>query len=305
MKNKTIILITALCNIFICCRQKSNTEKYPCTHHPYEKLLVFHAGNTFTNCAGNMLTEEFTDLSSWNIRCSPPNQLWEPCAFDTENIQCVNGQLHLKTYSKYPGSGNEWDYYHGGQVTSKRQDFSPEMNATYSCIMKPSKEWGVVNAIFLQYIDTINLRNIDRCNLNNHEIDIEIIRYDETQLKCMFSSWTRAYHYLPGEVQPAYIDPSYDRIHCASYLLLPLSYADSFHKYSLTWSKEKIDFYIDDQLASTHSKSQDSLNVIPFHPSSLRINAWIAGWANNGNKVPAGTIGECIVDKVCITYEKP
>ena len=273
-----------------------------CTYHPPSIEFPFHPATAIKECKGNIWNEDFSDLSSWYPRTTKPFYYFEGCAFDPDNVSTKKGTLKVKAYSTFKKKGNSWDHYFGGQVTTK-QKFSPAQNATFSCIMKPSGEWGIVNAFFMHDLDDDSLRSTDRCYENNHEIDIEIIRYDEKHLQCNFTTWKRAYQYLPGEDAPEYMSQKYDRINCSSYVLLPLSYSNEFHKYGFKWSEEKIEFFIDDQMVSVHSKNDPVLNVIPTHTTSLKINTWIGDWANAGKPVPDGTLGICEVKSVCVNLE--
>lgn len=264
-----------------------------CTYHndPAYKLQ-FVESKAITDCEGNYWNDDLDNLNNWDKRTNKANELFEPCNFLPENVELDNGVLRIHAYSK----GKTGDDYYGGQITSKPV-FGPEQDATYSCIMKPSIEYGIVNAFFFHWMG--DLKSTDRCEENNHEIDIEITRDSETHLRCAFTTWRRAQHYFATKQPvPDYESPEYDRIACTSYILLPISYAESFHKYGIKWSKERIDFYVDDKVVSTHKTDDPVLKVVPTNPSHIKINTWVANWANKPQD--RDVKGYCEVKKVCV-----
>jgi beta-glucanase (GH16 family) len=260
-----------------------------------------------TKCSENSVwQDDYDDLAHWTKISTYPKEYYEDCAFTPGNVGNESSVMKLTARSSYKGIGAAGDFYYGGQVTSD-QTFSAAQDYTLSCIMKPSGANGVVNAFAVRDRQVIALRSEDRCDENDHEIDMEIVNDTSGMLSCTFTTWVRAYNCMRNEDDNEhcadYSEPDNDRINCSSYVLLPRSFAESFHKYGFRWTTTSVVFMIDDSVVSIHDRSLQVLNVVPTREANITISTWVANaaWTGPGEVVPNGTVGVCEVDAVCVT----
>jgi len=259
----------------------------------FENEVFYHKPVLY--CQGDALVESFKSnvWNKWEKRETAFRELYENAAFESKNVWIDNNVLKLK--AKYGGYDGECKYEYGGQITYKLEYFHPDEEYTYSIIMKPTSQAGVVSAFFVHYIDG-NTRNPTTCK-NNHEIDIEVIKMNNGELRVYFTTWTRARNAWGKDGIPCRWNNEKwnDRQHETNYIVLDERYTQEFHKYSFKWTKSKVEFYIDDVFIVAHE------TVVPNHPCPLRINTWAnLGWAGlplNTSHFEAVTE----VKKVCVS----
>ncbi|ODS37287.1 MAG: hypothetical protein A7316_01845 [Candidatus Altiarchaeales archaeon WOR_SM1_86-2] len=247
------------------------------------------------DCEGDVLNEDFSGQdawSRWEKRDTDFRELYENASFLPGNVG-ITDVLNLKaSYDGKDGSGCRLEY--GGQVTYKPGEFSPDDEYTFSAIMKPTSQEGVVSAFFIHFIDG-DTSDPGVCQ-NNHEIDIEVIKMADGELRAYFTTWTRAVKVWGGASGCEWIPEKWDdRQQEVNYIVLDERYAREFHRYSFKWMRDRIEFYIDDRFIVSHE------TVIPFHSAPLRINTWAnLGWAGLPDETPS-FIGSTEVKKVCIS----
>ncbi len=278
-----------------------------CTFHPDAVYHGEYVTQAQTACGeSSVWHDDFDNLDQWTKRATSPMERYEDCVFETGAVDFHDGILTLTARSAYEGNGVPGDYYFGGQVRST-QSYSADHDYTISCIMKPSGEDGVVNAFGVSELQSGELRNPDRCYENRHEIRVEISHDVSGMLRCTFSTWLREYQCMRGETENVHCADvqhrDHDRIECSSYVLLPNSYAASFHKYGFSWTPSSVQFMIDDSVLSVHDENLSLLRIVPTHDAGIWVGAWIAdrAWNGPGSSVANGTTGTCEVDAVCVS----
>lgn len=259
-----------------------------------------------TDCSGDIVFEFNNENSTFCNNSNTSNYCWikkrgsRPAEFFPENVEIKNGVLKLRGSIKEVA--DEYKGY-GGQILLCKRVFSPEESYTFSIIMKPTFERGIISAFFVYY-------NTDLCNEdlpcnkdllcnnnhentnqhicdNNHEIDIEILKLKEKdgeeELYAYFTTWTR------------YIDKQ-DARKESSYIILDDKFTKEFHKYSFRWLPDRVEFYIDDQLIITHK------TIVPYHSAELFISTYgHPEWTGVNSEVE----GITEVEKVCISRLQP
>jgi len=260
----------------------------------FEGVQFYH--EPVLDCGGNVLNEDFSGgdvLSRWQKRDTGFRELYENASFLPDNVEVTGGMLKLKaSYEGRNSSGCRLEY--GGQVTYKPGEFSPDDECTFSVIMKPASQKGAVSAFFVHFIDGDT--SDPRVCQNNHEMDIEVIKMADGELRAYFTTWTRAVKVWGGASGCEWIPEKWnDRQQEVNYIVLDERYAREFHKYSFKWMRDRAEFYIDDRFIVSHER------VIPFRPAPLRINTWAnLGWAGLPDETPSFTCAAQI-KKVCIS----
>lgn len=231
------------------------------------------------DCQGDVINENFTNLQNWSKRITPARAIFENASFQDAAVRLNNGNLELVGGFYYYEQDPRCLQEGGGQVEYTLRQFSPDDEYTYSIIMKPTSQAGIVSAFFIHRIDE-NTNNPSVCK-NNHEIDIEVIKYGQDadptlrgKLYIYFTSWTRALNsWGMGNNPCQWNDQKWDDRQQETHgIQLDDRYTNEFHKYSFTWKRNRIDFFVDDNVVVTHTK------VVPDKPGPLKINTW----ANHG-----------------------
>ena len=227
-----------------------------------------------TESEGDIYSHSFESLKNWEKRKTKPRVLFENAEFSPDNVTIKNNILNITVGYLKEKSTNCIDEF-GGQVQFTKSIFSPGDEYTYSAIMKPTDKPGVVSAFFLHLIDK-NTNNPGYCK-NNNEIDIEVVKYGHEadpslrgKIFAYFTSWTRALNPWGYKGDPCAADPAtWDQRQRESHgIQLDERFTKEFHKYSFTWKKNEILFYIDDKFMARHTK------IIPQKKCPLKINVW-------------------------------
>lgn len=223
---------------------------------------------------GDIYSHTFESLQNWEKRKTAQRVLFENAEFSPDNVSIKNNILIIKAGYLKEKSGKCIDEF-GGQVKFTKRNFGPADKYTYSAIMKPTNEPGVVSAFFMHLIDE-NTNNPGFCK-NNNEIDIEVVKYGPEadpslrgKIFAYFTSWTRALNPWGYKGEPCAADPAaWDQRQRESHgIQLDERFNKEFHKYSFTWKKDEILFYIDNKFMARHTK------VIPQKECPLKINVW-------------------------------
>lgn len=152
----------------------------------------------------------------------------------------------------------------GGQFTVAKQKDSPTLTSQWfihfgrvEVLMKSARGQGIVSSIVIQS-DTLD------------EIDWELIGGNETHVqtnyfgKAVTTPYNRALWHPVKE---------------------PM---DRFVNYTVDWTKQKIDFYIDDEIVRTllydECTHEEKGNIFPQTPAFVRIGVWSGGDVENNNQ---------------------
>lgn len=208
--------------------------------------------DTFT-C--DLLTNNFGDAQSSISGYWYPRDTTEPGGpgnnlFPVGNVGVTeDGRLQLSVKGYDEGE----NYVHeGGQLATITAD---RHFARYRVKMKPVTEAGVVTAFFTYMYD-------DSLDDNNHEIDVEILKESDGIIRCYFTTWR--------DYDPAGLATDKE----SSFVELDEEFAAEFHTYGFDWFYDRVDFYIDGEIKSTHS------TTVPDELGYLMVNAWPApDWA--------------------------
>jgi hypothetical protein len=252
-----------------------------------------------TTCAGNLLQEEFQDLRSWGLRTTAARELYENASFEPSAVSVSGGKLSI-TASIGKGDGTGCLDEHGGQVTYATREFAASDGALFEAIMKPSGSKGVVSAFFAHRIDG-STRSPTTCQ-NNHEIDVEVIRMADGELRAHFTTWIHSRN-VWSPCGPSVCEQGFnleywnDRQQESNYVVLGERFASEFHKYGFRWTPKAVEFFIDGELLVTHRV------VVPAGPAPLKINTWFAqAWACKGKcRCDVSTSGTAEVEQVCVS----
>lgn len=252
-----------------------------------------------TTCAGNVLQEDFQDLRSWALRTTAPRELYENASFAPPAVSVGGGKLSIMaSFGKGDGTGCLDE--HGGQVTYTPREFSASDGALFEAIMKPSGSKGVVSAFFAHRIDG-DTKHPTSCQ-NNHEIDMEVIRMANGELRAYFTTWIHSRN-VWSPCGPSACDQGFtleywdDREQESNFVVLGDRFASEFHKYGFRWTPKAVEFFIDGEPIVTHRA------VVPSGPVPLKVNTWFAeAWACAG-KCPCdvSTSGTAEVEQICVS----
>jgi hypothetical protein len=258
-----------------------------------------------TSCRNIIVQEEFETLNRWEKRCTAARELFENASFDPDNVTVANGRLYIRSWLESE-SGDCRDE-RGGQVTYKERSFSPADNATFSVVMRPASVSGTVSAFFVHFIEG-DMHDLSRCDDekaeikdtcdNNAEIDIEVVRVTDDKgkdrLRAYFSTWRRALR--PWKSCGEWDKDKWERRRQeVNFVELDDKFGEDFHKYSFRWTRDAVDFFIDDKPVARHRC------VVPQHAAPLRINAW----ANKGWSGKYQEKGTTVVERVCVEAPPP
>ncbi|HYV45072.1 MAG TPA: glycoside hydrolase family 16 protein [Myxococcaceae bacterium] len=250
-------------------------------------------------CTGNLLQEEFQDLRAWSPRSTAARELYENASFEPPAVSVSGGKLAI-TASFGKGDGTGCLDEHGGQVTYAAREFAASDGALYEAIMKPSGEKGVVSAFFAHRIDGSTKRPTT-CQ-NNHEIDVEVIRMADGELRVYFTTWIHSRSVWspcgPSVCEQGFNDAYWDdRQQESNFAVLSDRFASEFHAYGFRWTPQAVEFLIDGELLATHRV------VVPSGPMPLKVNTWFAqAWACRG-KCPCtvAASGTAEVERICVS----
>lgn len=230
--------------------------------------------NPIAECNGDILSESFSNLNTWQKRKTKARKLFENASFSPNDVNLKKGILILKAdYNKIEPTGCIDES--GSQIEYTGKMFSPKDGYTYSIIMKPTDKAGIVSAFFVHRVDE-NTNDSSYCQ-NNNEIDIEVVKYGPNadpslkgKLFAYFTSWTRALNPWGYKGNPCAADPAAwnQRQRESHGIQLDERFTKEFHKYSFTWKSNEINFYIDDVFMVKHTK------IIPLKECPLKINTW-------------------------------
>lgn len=196
------------------------------------------------------------DSSAWSYAVGGKgygnNELQYYTHADTNNVFIKNGKLHIRTL-KQTKDNNAY--------TSARLISSGKQNFTYGRIevrAKLPKGRGTWPAIWMLSEDIAKV-GWPACG----EIDImEHVGYDSGQIHGTIHS--TAYNHMKDTQKGKSI--SIENVF------------DQFHNYSVEWTKEKIDFYVDDQLYNTIINEHLSSAEWPFDkPFYIILNVAVGG----------------------------
>ena len=285
----SIIISTFFMNGFIF--ENTRTQNCKPTNDQSITLPGIFNHKPVTECSGDILLKSFENLKGWKKRKTKARELFENASFSKSNVNINNNILNLSAgFSKVTKAGCIDEK--GSQVSYAGRKFSPKDEFTYSVIMKPTNKAGVVSAFFVHLIDD-NTNNPLFCN-NNNEIDIEVVRYGPEahpslrgKLFAYFTSWKRALSPWGYKGDPCSADPaSWDQRKRESHgILLNDRFTREYHKYSFTWKKNEIKFYIDDTFIVKHTK------VIPQKECPLKLNTWaVQGWLGYSKNKPFNAV---------------
>ena len=152
----------------------------------------------------------------------------------------------------------------GGKFTVAKQKDSPTLTSQWfihfgriEVHMKAARGQGIVSSIVIQSDDL-------------DEIDLELIGGNETHVQSNYFG-------------KAVTDP-YDR-----FVWHPVNNPmDNFINYTVDWTKEKIDFFVDQVLVrtllATEAVHEEKGDIFPQTPSFVRIGVWSGGDLDNNNE---------------------
>lgn len=286
---KIILFALIFSSFFMKNTSIKKSTQYKCipTNDPTIMLDGVFNHEPITECEGDIYYKSFEDLNGWVKRETKSRELFENSSFSNSNVIIKNGVLNLKAgFNKATNNGCVDEF--GSQVTLQNKKFGPIDGFTYSAIMQPTEKSGIVSAFFVHLIDE-NTNDPNVCN-NNNEIDIEVVKYGSEvhpslkgKLFAYFTSWQRAIRPWGYKDNSCAADPNaWDQRKRESHgIELNERFVKEFHKYSFTWTKSEIKFYIDDVFITKHTKS------IPQVACPLKINSWASqGWLGySKNKV--------------------
>jgi len=289
---KVILITFILSSIFMNDNSIKNSNKNNCepTNDQTITLPGVFDHKPIAECEGDIYYKSFENLDGWELRNTEARELFENPSFSSSYVKIKNNILNLSAGLNSISNYDCVDEY-GSQVKLQNKKFSPVNGYTYNIIMKPTDKPGIVSAFFVHLIDE-NTNNPNVCN-NNNEIDIEVVKYGleahpslRGKLFAYFTSWQRAIKPWVYKGNSCSADPNaWDQRRRESHgIELNERFIKEFHKYSFTWTKTEIKFYIDDTFVVEHTK------IVPQKECPLNINSWASqGWLGySKNKVFEG-----------------
>jgi beta-glucanase (GH16 family) len=189
-----------------------------------------------------------------------------------ENVRVVDGKLFIEAHAK------------NGKITSARIHAAGKGDIQYGRIdvrAKLPEGQGTWPAIWMLPSDPftyasncdpdIDWQGNDECDAwpNSGEIDImEHVGYDQNVVHGTVH--TKAYYWVNGEQRKASIKAP--------------SVSQEFHVYTMQWSAERIDVFLDEVLYFTYLKQTEDWQAWPFdHPFHLILNVAVGGgWGGAG-----------------------
>ena len=235
------------------------------------KLSVFHT-LPLLSLFTTTFAQTFTDCDPTKKTC-PPNQ-----GLGTSNysIDFTNNMMSDNVWNNTAGSINYGT--DGAQFTIKQRGDAPTVKSRFyiffgqvEVIMRAAKGVGVVSSIVLQSDDL-------------DEVDWEWIGGN--------SSYVQTNYFGKGNTT------SFDRAvwHDVS------NPQEEWHNYTVDWSKEKLDWYIDGQIIRTlkYEEANGGHNF-PQTPCDVRLGIWAGGDPKNPNGTIEWSGGEINYDDVPFT----
>lgn len=206
-------------------------------------------------CISSVIAQTTTDCNPLKEDCPPDpalgtNHTWHFNSTLDDNIWAItNGDLDFTE--------------NGANFSIKEKLDSPTLQSKFYIFfgiveshVKMAKGGGIVSSVVLQSDDL-------------DEIDWEWVGYNTTQVQSNY--------YGKGN------DSTYDR---GGYHYVPNADTE-FHNYTTHWTKEKVEWYVDQELVRTlHAEDALDGKNFPQTPSNVRFGIWPAGDSKN----PQGTI---------------
>ena len=244
--------------------------------------------------------EDEIDDSNWSHNIWPPRYVTdEDQAYTarTKNVRVEDGHLVIEAYKEeYEGA----EYTSGRIHTSGKEDFLygrfevraklPRGQGTWPAIwMLPSNP--LVYATVCSEPD--NWQSDDDCDAWPNSGEIDIMEHVGYQMNHIHGTvHTRAYYWEMWEQRKGRI--------------LVDNVAEEFHVYSLEWSPDRIDVFVDDILYFTYINEKASWEEWPFdQPFHLILNIAVGGvWGRSGGPIDDSIFPQRMLVDYARVYKK-